>query len=136
MNKVTYEELKCYLINNISTLKDLLNEINSWNGYLYDLDYQLNDEDFFNTYFYNNPNEAVRSSYYGDYNYMDDYVKFNAYGNLESCTELEFEEQLKDYVEEILDTFLEYYADNNVDTYDIEFKNMISDYYNEESEEK
>ena len=26
--------------------------------------------------------EAVRSSFYGDYNYCDEYVKFDGYGNL------------------------------------------------------
>lgn len=43
-----------------------------------------NDEDFFNTYFENNPESAVKAALYGDYRYMDKYVQFNGYGNLDS----------------------------------------------------
>ena len=45
-----------------------------------------NDEEFFKTFF-TDPNEAVRAVFYGDYRYMDPYVKFNGYGNLDSYNE-------------------------------------------------
>ena len=43
-----------------------------------------NDEYFFEEYFMDNVNEAVRAVCYGDYNYMDAYVVFNGYGNLDT----------------------------------------------------
>ena len=43
-----------------------------------------NDEDFFETFFSNNVIDAVRAATYGEYNFSDNYVKFNGYGNLES----------------------------------------------------
>ena len=43
-----------------------------------------NNEDFFETFFYGKVTEAVRAAIYGQYNFSDDYVKFNGYGNLES----------------------------------------------------
>lgn len=43
-----------------------------------------NDEDFFNTFFDGKVIEAVRAVSFGEYNYSDEYVKFNGYGNLES----------------------------------------------------
>jgi hypothetical protein len=43
-----------------------------------------NDEDFFNTFFEGKTNEAVRAVCYGEYEYMNEYVKFNGYGNLVS----------------------------------------------------
>ena len=36
-----------------------------------------NDEDFFSTFFQNNPYEVARSTFYGDYNFSHDYVHFN-----------------------------------------------------------
>ena len=43
-----------------------------------------NGEDFFSTFFADNVMEAVRAVSYGEYDYSDNYVKFNGYGNLES----------------------------------------------------
>jgi hypothetical protein len=42
-----------------------------------------NDNEFFDMFF-TKPQDAVRASFYGDYRFMDDYVKFDGYGNLES----------------------------------------------------
>lgn len=41
----------------------------------------------------------------------------------------------KDNVEEIFDTWLELYKDNNVDTYDDDFKELVEKYYDEKREE-
>ena len=43
-----------------------------------------NDEDFFNTFFANNPAEVARSIHFGDYKWHHTWVQFNGYGNLES----------------------------------------------------
>ena len=42
-----------------------------------------NDEDFFDLYF-SKTMDAVRAIAYGEYDYTDDYIKFNGYGNLET----------------------------------------------------
>lgn len=128
MENNTYEEIIEYLKNDIETLKDLVSECNSWNGSLEDYDYYENDEYFFDTYFNNKVNEAVRAVCYGNYKYTDYYVRFNAYGNLDSCDEFELENDLKDNVEEIFDTWFELYKDNNVDTYDDDFKELVEKY--------
>lgn len=123
-----YEDMVEYLKNNVNTLRDLVSECNSWNGSLEDYDYYENDEEFFQTFFYNKVDEAVRAVCYGSYEYTDDYVRFNAYGNLDSCSEFELEDELKDNVDEILDTWLNLYEDNNVDTYDNSFKQLVEEY--------
>ena len=112
----------------IDELREMVGEVNSWNGGLDYLDYRENDKEFFNTYFYNKPDEAVRATYYGDYNYMDDYVRFDAYGNLESCSELEYEKELENYKEEIIDAYYENIneMDNN------ELKNKVKKYMEEQ----
>ena len=116
-----------YLKENTDVIRDLVNECNSWDGSLEDYCYYENDEEFFNMFFEGKPDEAVRASYYGDYNYTDDYVQFNAYGNLHSVSEYQLEDELQDGVEEIFDTWYELYQDNNVDTYYNELKEMIEE---------
>lgn len=97
------EKVKAYLLNNMEELKDVVREVNRWNSGLEHLDYQENDEDFFNTYFECKPMEAVRAVYYGDYHYMNEYVKFDGYGSLVSVSEYDMEEELKEHIDEIMD---------------------------------
>ena len=137
MEKVSYEDLINYLKDNIDVLRDMVSEVNGYNGCLDNYTWYENNEYFYEDFF-SSKDEVARAVYYGgnDYNYTDEYVRFDAYGNLETTNEWQIEEDLKDGAEEILDEFLELYADNNVDTWDETFKGMISDYYNmEESEE-
>ena len=69
-------------------LKNYLEELTEiellyvWNEYEYEQVYE-NEDDFFE-YNFTLGSEIARSIYYGDYRYLDKYVKFNAYGNLES----------------------------------------------------
>ena len=99
--------IKEYLLNNEDVLIDMVHELNSWNGCLDYLDFWENDEEFFNTFF-DNPMEAIRATYYGNYNYNDDYVKFNGYGNIDSYSEYERIEEIKDSIEEIVENLIEY----------------------------
>lgn len=114
-----------YLKENTETLRELVQECNCWDGSLEYLYYYDNDEDFFRTFFNNNIDEAVRAVCYGDYRYMDAYVQFNGYGNLESKNEWEVEKELEENVEEIFDAWYDEYLQNNVDTNDNELKDMI-----------
>ena len=104
-----YEEIKNYLLNHVDEIGDIIIEINSIDGSLDYLEYYENDEEFFNTYFYNNPTEAVRSAYYGDYNYCDNYVRFNGYGNLESFNDYDLEKEYKEYIDDITKSLIEHY---------------------------
>lgn len=104
-----YEEIKDYLLNHIDEIGDIIIEINSIDSSLDFLEYWDNDEEFFNTFYYLNPGEAVRSAYYGDYNYCDKYVKFNGYGNLVSFNDYDLEKEYKDYIYEITESLIEHY---------------------------
>lgn len=111
------ERIKEYLLDNEDVLKDVVREINSYNGALDYLDYFENDEEFFSMFF-TDPMEAVRATQYGDYNFTDDYVRFNAYGNLDSCDEWALLEDLKDNIDEIIEQLIEnannLYLDNEL----------------------
>ena len=121
-----YEEIKNYLLNHVDEIGDIIIEINSIDSSLDYLDYYENDEELFNTFFYNNPSEAVRSSYYGNYNYCDKYVRFNGCGNLESCNDYDLEKEYKYYIDEITDSFLQHYQELCIT--DKELNNLIEKY--------
>ena len=104
-----YEEIKNYLLNHVDEIRDIIIEINSIDGSLDYLEYYENDDDFFNDFFYNNPSEAVRSSYYGDYNYCDKYVKFDGCGNLKSVDDYGLEKEYKDYIDDITKSLIDHY---------------------------
>jgi len=69
-----------------------------------------NDEDFFEAFFSGNVNEALRAAHFGEYNYLDDYVKFNGYGNLESFNFFTVEDLC-----ECVETIAEYAMENQND---------------------
>ena len=123
-------EIREYLLNNVETLLDVVSELNSWNGCLENLDFWENDEDFFNTFF-NNPMEAIRATYYGNYNYNDDYVKFNGYGNIDSYSEYERIEEIKDNIDDIVENLIEYYYNIYINE---ELENLILELLGEEEE--
>lgn len=109
-----HTNIKNYLLENINVIGEIVIDINSLDGSLKFLEYWNNDEEFFNTFFYNNPMEAVRSSFFGHYNYCDDYVKFNGYGNLISLNEYELNLEYKDYINDIVNSLLDHYDEISI----------------------
>lgn len=95
--------LKEILLSNMEETREVISQISGYDGSLEFLDYQLNDEDFFNTYFENKPDEAVRAAFYGDYRYMDEYVIVNGHGNLESKSEWQVNEKIKLYIDDVVE---------------------------------
>ena len=93
--------------NGVYRALEIVGAINRYDDSLDDLEYYENDEDFFNTFFYNNPMESVRASFYGDYRYMDEYVKINVYGNLVSYSLYEIRLELIESVGEIVDRLID-----------------------------
>lgn len=111
----------------VKDLEYMVRECNSYDGSLEDYCYEINDEDFFNVHF-TEPMEAVRAAYFGEYQYSDDYVRFNAYGNLKSVSTWEFEQELKDGTDEIVERYAEMLEDNSVS----EFKHLFEEVEDDE----
>ena len=84
-----------------------------------DSDNMLNpfDEEFFEMAFMT-PMEAARATFFGNIkNWSDDYIRFNGYGNLESVSTYEVDDEIEGYLEEIYeheDTWKDY-IDNEED---------------------
>ena len=102
-----FNKVKEYLLaHDDDELVEVVQAINSFNGELDFLQYWDNDEEFFNTFFYNDPMELARAIYYGDYNYSHDYVRFNGYGNLETTDRYGLVKECKYYIDEIVNSLL------------------------------
>ena len=123
-------EIKGLLLNDLDTLKDVVRELNSWNACLDYLDVYSNDEEFFNMFFEGKPAEVARAIYYGDFNYNDEYIKFNGYGNLESFSEYEYEELLEKNIEEITENLIVYAEYISIDNEELD--DLLSQYFEEE----
>lgn len=120
-----YNNIIEYLKENADVINDLVCECNSWDGSLEYYHWYNHDEEFYDIFF-QSKDEVARAVFYGgQYRYTDSYVRFNAYGNLETCCEWEQEKDLIDGVEEIFDTWLELYRDNNVGCYDDKFIELV-----------
>lgn len=69
-----------------------------------------NDDEFFEIFFSGKVIEAVRAVSYGEYNYSDNYVKFNGYGNLESFNHFSIDD-LEDFPQVIAEYAIENQSD-------------------------
>lgn len=117
------EKIKEYLQENEEVLMGIVNEINSYDGSLNWLDFYVNDDDFFENMF-KTKNDAVRAVCFGNYNYADDFVKFNGYGNLESYSEYQVIEEMKSYIDDIIDRLFELKNDININD---DLKNLLEE---------
>ena len=123
-------EIKGLLLNDLDTLKDVVRELNSWNTCLDYLDVYNNDEEFFNMFFEGKPAELARAIYYGDFNYNDEYIKFNGYGNLETFSEYDYEELLEENIEEITENLIVYAEYISIDNEELD--DLLFQYFEEE----
>ena len=90
----------------VEQLKEMVQEVNSWDGSLGDYDYMEIEQ--INELFHSvEPLEILRMAHFGEFDWNDDYFIVNDYGNLESINEFEFEELLKDNQAEITERYNE-----------------------------
>ena len=140
INNLVSEKIKEVLKDNDNILMDTIQSINGWNGNFDHLRFYNNDEDFFDTYFNNNPYEVARATFYGDYRFNDDYVYFNAYGNLASfnyINEFVSDSDIEDITEDIMNNYSSYDLDYSIEVYTnlleyedeqlIEYENIIKE---------
>ena len=123
-------EIKELLLNDMDTLKDVVRELDGWNNCLDYLIVYENDEEFFDMFFKGRPAEVARAIHYGDFNYNDEYIKFNGYGNLETLSEYDYEELLKENVEEVIDCLIEYVEHISIDNEELD--DLLSQYFEDE----
>lgn len=140
INNLVSEKIKEVLKDNDDILMDTIQSINGWNGNFDHLRFDNNNEEFFDTYFNNNPYEVARATFYGNYNFNDGYVYFNAYGNLDSfnyINEFVSDSDIEDITEDIINNYSSYDLDYSIEVYTnlleyedeqlIEYENIIKE---------
>lgn len=89
------------------SLLDILREVNSWDDSMEHLNFYENEDSNLEMFFGNDIGVLAREITYGDYHYTDDFFLLNGYGNLESYTDYETEEEILANEEDILERALE-----------------------------
>ena len=94
---------------NLEEIFELVSIINSYDGSLSAIEYFYNEEEFFNIFFGINTIDAVKAVCYGDYKFEDEFVRFNAYENLESANRYEVMSEYILFKDEIADRLMDLY---------------------------
>lgn len=115
------QAIKKYVDNmDILDVRDIVIAVNTWDGSFDWLAWE--DLDNLDDFLYNlESSKIIDMVLYGDFNSNDDYFKINGYGNLETCSELEMEDELNEYRDEIA----EYLPDFQGDLWDDTLQNII-----------
>ena len=91
----------------VEELIEMLQEVNNCDSRFDFLQAYENDEKFFETFLPRSPYEVVKKISYGSYNFDDTYVRFDGYGNIESLSLYEYENEIEFYRYEILQAYKE-----------------------------
>ena len=98
----------------VEQLAEMVQEVNSWDGSLEEFEYYEMEQ--INDLFHGvEPLEILRMAHFGEFNWSDDYFTINVYGNLESISEFEFEDMLKDNHDEIVERYNELLEDGAIE---------------------
>jgi hypothetical protein len=101
------EFIENFIHENLDIDISMLSDFNEWllNNH-YEDDYIYDDlEEMLEGF---NTMDAVRATYFGNFNYSDDYYRFNGYGNVDSLTDTEIVREMSDNRD-----FLEWYIEEN-----------------------
>lgn len=118
----------------IEQLVAMVQEMSGYDGSFEELNVYENDDFFFDSFFSDNPAEAVRAAYFGNYSFNDDYVRFDGYGNLESLSEYDYEIKLDNERDNIVDRYIQMVLDGDIDNEWVELDTEIAEL--EEAEEE
>lgn len=99
---------------NVEQLAEIVREVNSWDGSLEDFEYyemeQL-DELLHSV----EPTEILRMAHFGDFNWNDEMVTIDGYGNLVSISYYEFQAELESNHDEIVERYNELVEDGEIE---------------------
>lgn len=104
-------------MNKVEKLMIMVQEVNSWDGSLDNLEVWENGDDFFEMMYPDSAYEVARAIHFGDYNFMHEFVTIDVYGNLLSYSEWEYEEEILAYEEEIIERYKKLVEEGSVEDY-------------------
>ena len=105
--------------------KDMVAEINSYNGMFEDLAYRYDTLEDVIEYSGKTGEEIARATFFGNIkSWSDDYFYINAYGNFESCSESEYNSEILDQEDEIIEEFINIFNED-LEDYQIEWLKIL-----------
>ena len=120
------EKMESYLRDNLEEARDIVAQANSWDGTLEELAvYDMSEFDDIIEAIDLSPTELICKVQYGDFNPNDDYFTFDGLDNLVSYREYEYEELIRDNIEEIVERYID--ISGHIDT-DEEMKALMEAY--------
>ena len=128
-------QIKEILDGDFDKLTQCIQELNSWNGCLDWLEFYENDDDFFEMFFGNRSLDMLHAMKYGNFDFDDEYVKFNGYGNLDSYSYREVKEEVEDNLDEIVDNLIENKDSIDIRWIDSEIADLLDELDEEDEEE-
>jgi hypothetical protein len=99
--------IQVYIDEELDVDTDMLSDYNEYlseNSYETWFSFDDLDEELYGA----TPIEIIRMSYFGQFSFNDEYVTYNGYGNLKSCSKMELVEEMKQDRE-----FLQWYVRKN-----------------------
>ena len=98
------------------TLLYMVNEVNSWDGSLENLEY-FEMEEFNFIMEGHTPEFIAHRIHFGDFNPTHDYFRFNGYGNIETISDWELERVMEDWADNIVAAYKELSNEGSLDGY-------------------
>lgn len=96
--QITEDEIMDAFIDEELDESELINNLSDYNEYLinngYEPYYSMDELD--DLLYGMNPLEIIQMSYFGKFNFCDDYIQFNGYGNLDSFSEYQITKEIKE----------------------------------------
>lgn len=91
----------------VSILEDLMRAVDDYNGLFDGLRVYENDECTLRMFFGDELEDLARAICYGDYNYNDNFLRLDGYGNIETLNEYELEREVLEYKDDIINAFID-----------------------------
>ena len=129
------KQLEELLLRDKDAMLNCVRELNSWNDCLDWLEFYENDDDFFEMFFDERSLDMLHAMKYGNFDFDDEYVKFNGYGNLETYSYREMIEEVESCIEEIVENLIENRDEIDVRWVDTEIADLLEELDEEDEEE-
>ena len=100
----------------VETLRNMVNEVNGWDGSLENLEYYYM-EDFNFIMEGRTPEFIAHRVHFGDFNPTHDYFRFDGYGNIETISNWELERVMEDWADDIVVAYKELSNEGYLDGY-------------------
>jgi hypothetical protein len=115
---------------NAQDLEYIVRESYGYNTSLEDYYFLDFDAEFFDKFFENDPAEAARATHFGNVDWDDDRIRFDAWDNLETISDSDYEDLLIENREEIVEEAIELFKYWGSKAFDEEISNRIAEYLN------